>query len=158
MCHIAQSCRLRPPYRTSNAAIQLHYNYRSEELRDNMVLWGRFILLASIFILLGSIPATIRLQEGSIDGVVSDEWGTVGGASIEARNVLSEVVRRTESDGAGVYKFEELPPGRYSLWIEADKHKSIMLFNVIVQRGEVTHQNVFLPQSRDPLVGRTPDA
>jgi hypothetical protein len=65
---------------------------------------------------LALLPATTHAQS-SITGVVTDSSaGALPGVAVEAASpVLLEKVRSAVTDGAGVYRLENLPPGTYTI-------------------------------------------
>jgi hypothetical protein len=65
---------------------------------------------------LALLPATTHAQS-SITGVVTDSSaGALPGVAVEAASpVLLEKVRSAVTDGAGVYRLENLPPGIYTI-------------------------------------------
>lgn len=107
----------------------------------------KYFLLIVLVLLLASIPLAMQRETGSIDGVVTSESAPVAKASVEARNVMSGVVTRVQSDVAGHYKLASLPAGRYSLWVKAPAHDSVWIREVIVREGRTTHRDIRLGKS-----------
>jgi hypothetical protein len=76
---------------------------------------------SSLVLLLFAIaPALARAQTqittGIIQGTVQDEQGaTVSGASVEVRNLDTNLTKTLSSDENGRFVFLQLPPGRYTL-------------------------------------------
>lgn len=95
-------------------------------------------------VLIVAMPFLLQPETGSIEGTVSSQWGPVGGASITARNMMTSEVTVTKSGPTGSYRVADLPRGRYSLWVEAAEHDGLMLFQIPVERGEVTRRDVLL--------------
>src|SRR5438874_12630040 len=61
-----------------------------------------------------------QTTNGGIQGTVSDpNGGAVVGASITARNLDTALTQATSTTDAGVYSLPNLPPGRYSVVVEA---------------------------------------
>lgn len=104
----------------------------------------KFALLAAFALLLVSISVAIQRDTGGIEGVITNQHGPLAKASVEARNVMSGVVFRAESDSAGHYKLEGLPPGRYSLWVKASGHDSEWIRELVVERGRITRHDIHL--------------
>ena len=113
-----------------------------------MPRWLKYLLLFFLLLLIGSIPLAMQLDTGSIRGLVTDDLGPLAKVSIEARNAMTGVVSRVESDSSGNYKLDGLRPGRYSLWIKADQHDSTWIREVIVERGQATRQAIQLERIR----------
>jgi Carboxypeptidase regulatory-like domain len=106
------------------------------------------LLIAFLLLLLVSIPLAMQRASGSIEGVITNHHGPLAKASVEARNVMSGVVFRAESDAAGHYKLEGLPPGRYSLWAKAAGHDSEWIREVVVERGQTSRRDIQLGTSQ----------
>jgi hypothetical protein len=107
----------------------------------------KYLLLIALILLLASIPLAMQRNTGGIDGVITNEHGPIAKASVEARNVMSGVVFRAQSDTAGRYKLADLPQGRYSLWVKAAEHDSVWIREVVVEHGRTTHRDVRLGKS-----------
>ncbi len=113
----------------------------------------KFGLLILILLLLASIPLAMQFETGSIDGADMNELGPITKASVEAHNVMSGAVFRTESDTVGHYKLENLRAGRYSLWVGALGHDSTWIRQVVVERGQTTHTDIHLSRSHTTTSG-----
>jgi Carboxypeptidase regulatory-like domain len=107
----------------------------------------KYLLLFALILLLASIPLAMQRDTGGINGVITDDHGPLAKASVEARNVMSGIVFRGQSDAAGRYKLANLPQGRYSLWIKAPEHDSEWIREVVVEHGRTTHRDVRLGKS-----------
>jgi hypothetical protein len=107
----------------------------------------KYGLLILLLLWLASIPLAMQFDTGSIDGVIMDEAGSVSNASVDARNVLSGAEFHAESDAVGYFKLENLPSGRYSLWVRAAGHDSLWVPSIPMERGEAVHQNLHLGRS-----------
>jgi hypothetical protein len=112
----------------------------------------KYVLLAALLLFLVSIPLAMQTEEGSLMGVVSDERGPVVNAMVEARNVMSGAMTQTFSDVQGRYSFPRLHAGRYSLWVRAEAHNSVWIPRVVVERGQVTREDVRLNLTAPPTV------
>lgn len=74
----------------------------------------------SLFILATAIGGygQTQITTGTIQGTVVDEQGgAVPGASVEVKNVQTNLTRTIETDGEGRFAFLQMPPGRYSLTV-----------------------------------------
>lgn len=110
-----------------------------------MSRWLKYLILILLFLLAGSIPlAMVQTAAGSIEGFITDEYGVVEQASVEANEILTGAVSQTASDANGYYKIGGIRAGRYSLWVQAPAHDSIWIANVNVERGQTTRENVVL--------------
>ena len=82
----------------------------------------------------GSLHA--QTTNGSIQGTVSDpNGGTVAGASVTARNLDTGLTQATSTTDAGIYSLPNLPPGRYSVVVEAPGLKKHSQEGVTVLTG-----------------------
>jgi hypothetical protein len=87
-----------------------------------------FFLLASTACVLG------QTTNGSIQGTVTDpSAATIGAAKVTARNTDTGVTTETVSTPAGLYSLPNLPPGRYSVTVEAPNLKKYTREGVTVQ-------------------------
>ncbi|HEX4424276.1 MAG TPA: TonB-dependent receptor, partial [Terriglobales bacterium] len=76
---------------------------------------------------------------GSISGTISDPQGAiVVGANVRATQIETNRVFTTISSNAGVVQLPSLPPGTYSVIIEAQGFSSYKLQNVLVEVGKDT--------------------
>ena len=89
----------------------------------------------------------MQRDSGKISGLITDEYGPIAKASLEAHNVMSGVVFRAQSDAAGHYKLESVPSGRYSLWVQAPGHDSEWIREIVVEQGRATHRDIRLGKS-----------
>ena len=102
-------------------------------------------------LLLFSVGAPSQINTATIVGSVSDQTGAlVPGATVTVSNVATQAERITESDAAGNYIVELLPPGEYDLAVESEGFKrteqsGIRLFasdrpkiDLVLEVGEVT--------------------
>ena len=110
----------------------------------------KYALLIAVVLLLASIPLAMQREPASIDGFITNQDGPIAQASVEARNVMSGSVARVQSDAVGHYKLVSLPPGRYSLWIQAPAHDSVWIREVIVKEGRTTRRDIRLGKSGSP--------
>ena len=113
-----------------------------------MPRWLKFVLLMFLLLLIGSIPLAMQPDAGSIQGVITDNMIPVAKATVEARNIMTGAVARTESSAIGSYKLEDLRPGRYSLWIQTLGPESIWIREVIVERDHITRKDIDLAKAR----------
>ena len=74
---------------------------------------------------------------GSISGSVLDPQGAVvSGAQVKARNTETGVVYNTTSDNAGLYRFNLLPVGTYTVDVVASGFKTSSQTNIVVTAGK----------------------
>lgn len=104
----------------------------------------RYVFLALILLLIGSVPLAMQFDTGSIVGTVVDEAGPVVNASVEARNLISGAQAQAGTDQTGRYVLSGLRQGRYSMWVRAPRHDSVWLAHVVVASGQTAVRDVFL--------------
>ncbi|HXJ14450.1 MAG TPA: TonB-dependent receptor, partial [Candidatus Limnocylindrales bacterium] len=100
-----------------------------------------FIFIALIF----SFARSLRAQttNGSIEGSVTDpNGGAVAGASVTARNLDTGLTQATTTTEAGIYSLPNLPPGRYSVTVEAPNLKKHAQEGVTVTTGTAISLNI----------------
>ena len=77
-------------------------------------IWG---LLLAIFLTVASLSA--QVVTGAISGRVTDTTGAViPGATVQAQNVETGLVRNAQSDAAGRYEARNLPAGSYAVTVQ----------------------------------------
>ena len=112
----------------------------------------KYILLIILILLLGSIPLAMQRDRAVLEGRITNNQGAaIVGAVVEARNTMTGVVFRAAADASGNYSIEDLPPGRYSLWVTAAGHDSVWIREVIVDRGSAVRRDIRLATSESPF-------
>jgi len=77
-----------------------------------------------------------QTTNGSIQGTVSDpNGGTVAAATVTAQNLDTGLTQATSTTDAGIYSLPNLPPGRYSVVVEAPGLKKYSQEGVTVLTG-----------------------
>jgi len=85
---------------------------------------------SSCFCLAGNVFGQVQITSGSIQGTVVDEkGGAVVDASVEARNLDTNLLKNVMTDSEGRFAFLSLTPGRYTITISKTG------FATIVQTG-----------------------
>ncbi len=85
------------------------------------------------------IPSVGQVVKGSISGSVTDPQGAVvSGAQVKAKSVETGVVFTTTSDSAGLYRFNLIPVGTYTVEIASQGFKTTTQSNVQVGAGRDT--------------------
>jgi hypothetical protein len=105
-----------------------------------------FVLLILLLFLLASFPLAKQFEPetGSIQGVITDQLGPVAQASVEARDLATGTILEAESDPAGLYRLENLHPGKYSLFVHALYHDSLWIQQIPVDHGQTVQHDIFL--------------
>jgi hypothetical protein len=90
--------------------------------------------LLVLWVSVGSLHA--QTTNGSIQGTVTDpNGGAVSGASVTGRNLDTALTQTTSTTDAGIYSLPNLPPGRYSVVVEAPGLKRYSQEGVTVLTG-----------------------
>ena len=90
--------------------------------------------LLVLWVSVGSLHA--QTTNGSIQGTVTDpNGGAVSGASVTGRNLDTGLTQTTSTTDAGIYSLPNLPPGRYSVVVEAPGLKRYSQEGVTVLTG-----------------------
>src|SRR5712664_299938 len=72
--------------------------------------------------------------KASVQGTVLDsKGGVVGGAKVTVTNQDTGVVRDTVTSAEGFYRVSELPPGKYTVTVEASGFKQSIAKDIIVE-------------------------
>src|SRR4051812_28871840 len=79
-------------------------------------LFSPALCLLLVFAFAAVASAQTQITTGVIQGTVQDEQGaTVPGATVEVRNVETNLTKTLTTDEGGRFVFLQLPPGRYTL-------------------------------------------
>lgn len=82
------------------------------------------------------VPATLVAQtagEGTIAGTVTDSTGAaIPNATVIATNTATSVATKRSSSSSGVYTVAPLPPGTYTLQVDATGFKKLIQNNLVV--------------------------
>jgi hypothetical protein len=110
---------------------------------------GRKILsIAVTLLLLIPLGATAFAQtagKGALTGTITDESGAVvSGGTVKATNLATNVTSQTTSTDAGLYRFNDLTAGEYTVTIEVQGFKPYKIENLVVTVGQIVTHNVGL--------------
>jgi hypothetical protein len=104
-----------------------------------------FRSLALISVSASLFPLFAQTSRGTVNGLVTDSSGAViAAAQIELRNQETGVARSTESNAAGIYRFDAVDPGVYDLTAKLAGFKVSTVRGSTVQAGQVTTLDVRL--------------
>jgi hypothetical protein len=82
---------------------------------------------------------------GTLTGIVTDPQGAiVSGATITLTNSETRVETRTTSNDQGEFVFPSVPPGRYSLGVEATNFKKALATDLVVEVGKASRTTIVL--------------
>src|SRR5262245_61502111 len=86
----------------------------------------RPFLYAAVLFVITATPAVAQFDRGKLSGTIKDEQGAMmPGVTVTARNLQTEQVATTVTDGTGFYTFPNLLPGRYDIVAELQGFKTI---------------------------------
>jgi len=103
------------------------------------------IWLCSILLLLSGAAATAQTITGSIRGTVTDPSGAViANANVTATNVATGVTARTITNGSGLYNFQFLSIGRYTIRATAAGFKTVSVGPFLLQIDQIAKVNAKL--------------
>ncbi len=106
----------------------------------------RFVLESTLCLGWAVMPAPAQTAgEGTIQGLVTDVSGaTIQGARVTATNIGTNVSTQRTSSSAGYYAIAPLPPGTYSIAVEASGFKTLKQENLVVNALGVLSFNAVL--------------
>jgi hypothetical protein len=108
----------------------------------NINLWGRFVAVAALLLLVGS-PAFAQLQTGNLYGVVTDDQGApLPGVTVTLSGSGAPSVQVTNAQGQ--FRFLGLGPGSYNLRAELEGFSTIEYPNISINVGRNTQIEVQL--------------
>ena len=103
----------------------------------------RFLCIFAFILSVCAVSLHSQTTNGSIQGTVTDASGaTVGGASVTGRNLDTGLTQRTTTTDAGIYSLPNLPPGRYSVTVEAPNMKKYSREGVTVSTGSTVSLDI----------------
>src|SRR5579885_2382241 len=100
------------------------------------MVWRKSILQWLVVLLAGllSLPAMGQNFRGQVRGVVADQSGSViPGAKVTLANVSTGVMATKPSDSAGLYVFDFVEPGTYTVTVESGGFAKYVQTNIVVQ-------------------------
>src|SRR5260370_18743321 len=104
----------------------------------------RFRVLTSLFALL-AVPGWAQTLRGRVEGIVTDESkAVVVGASVTALNVNTGIKVTHQTNAAGLYLFDNVDPGTYSVTVEMAGFNKFVQEHILVQSGGDLTVNVGL--------------
>jgi hypothetical protein len=105
--------------------------------RRSINLWGLVPLLLVALAFSFSTSAAHAQTTASISGTVQDPSGAViPGALVTLTNEATNESHKIESNGAGLYAFPSLAPGKYSLKAAAKGFKARQVTGIVVNAGD----------------------
>jgi hypothetical protein len=91
------------------------------------------------------LPGKTPQKTGALEGVVRNSNAQAfSGASIAMRNLATGEVRKTTSTAEGVFRFVDLPPGKYELSVASDGYETLTEADVSIAAGQALIRDVKL--------------
>ncbi len=102
--------------------------------------FGRSVLSALAALLVMSALTSAQDYRAKLQGTVADaSGGTLPGAKVSLRNVATGVEVTRQTNGEGLYIFDFVESGTYTIVVEAQGFKKFEQRNILVQnRGDIT--------------------
>lgn len=92
-----------------------------------------------------ALPVMGQTTTGTLTGLVTDPQGAiVSGATVTLINSETRVELKTTSNDQGEFVFPQVPPGRYSLSVEATNFKKALATDLVVELGVSSRTTVVL--------------
>jgi len=109
---------------------------------SNRVKFGTWILGALFFGILTVSVVSAQLTTADVLGTITDPTGAVvPGATVTVKNLGTGVTATTKSNGTGDYIFNLLPPGHYSVEIEAQSFTKVKFADIVLAAGDRAREN-----------------
>jgi len=99
-------------------------------------------LISILACMLVTASAYAQTTNGNIQGTVIDPGGATLVATVTARNMDTGLTLSTVTTDAGLYSLPNLPPGRYSVTVEAPNLKKYTREGVTVQTGSTVSLDI----------------
>jgi len=102
----------------------------------------------AIPLLLGTPTAAYSQADftARLRGTIEDpSGGVVPGATLSIQNDSTGVVNKTRSDGAGRYTFTTLPPGAYTITVEATGFNKLVQGGIVLRVSQQSVYDIVLP-------------
>src|ERR1700680_720133 len=110
---------------------------RMKRFRSIRALVGVRPLVAVLVLLAGSFQVCGQGSNGEILGAVTDQsGGNVIGATVTVTDVARGIPRNLTTDQAGEYVASDLPPGTYTVRVEAKGFKVFERQNILLEVGK----------------------
>jgi hypothetical protein len=108
--------------------------------------------LSMLMLLATSMPAFAQTSRGTVSGLVTDSQGAViPGAPVSLTNVETGVTRTTTSNDEGLYRFDAVDLGTYSVKITVPGFGELTKTNVIVTANQIAQVDAQLTPSAQAL-------
>src|SRR5436190_18962866 len=99
----------------------------------------------AVFALIWSSVLFAQVSDGNLVGTVTDaSGGAVSGATVDLENVATGVRATAKTDGAGQYRFNNVPVGNYKLTVSAAGFGNSSITNVTIELNRTATVNAAL--------------
>ncbi len=106
--------------------------------RLSLPLWVKCVICLSGVVLALPLPAMAQIESGTFAGTVEDPSGAViPGAVLTVTNQGTNITTTFQTDASGVYRVGNLPPGLYTVKVEAKGFKTVINRDVELTVGAV---------------------
>lgn len=98
-----------------------------------------------LLFLLSLLPVCAQTSRGTVSGIITDpQKSAISGASVELTGLATNVTRTTETNDAGLYRFEAVDPGAYKVTVKFSGFQTFVASRITVNAALVTTQDVQL--------------
>jgi hypothetical protein len=95
------------------------------------------ILSASLIVMCLQAPLFAQIDRAELEGTVTDTSGRViAGADVKIEAIATGIAREQHTNSAGYYRFPGLAVGRYTMTVSADKFRTRVINDVILEVGQ----------------------
>ncbi len=106
-------------------------------------------LIVSLICISGMLAITLAMQAqsdvGTVSGTVTDSSGAVvPNASVELRDLATNIAATSKTNAAGQYAFSRVTPGNYKITVNAPNFSAGVVNNLQVSVGKVSMANITL--------------
>ncbi len=116
-----------------------------------MMKWIRFGVVCAVSLLVGvsAVHAQTQITTGVIQGTILDETGAVvPGASVEAKNIDTNLTRSFNTGDDGRFVFLQLPPGPYMVTVSKLGFATLVQENLSLTVGQAITLNLTMKVSQ----------
>ena len=107
-----------------------------------------------------SFTAFAQTSRGTVSGIVADQTAAViPGAAITLTNNETGLVRTTVTNGEGLYRFDAVELGTYSVKVSSNNFGTVVKNNLVVSANQITQVDTqLLPGSQELAVDVTTES
>ena len=107
-----------------------------------------------ILLVILSITAFAQTSRGTVSGIVADQTAAViPGAAVTLTNTETGLIRTTVTNGEGIFRFDAVELGTYSVKVSANNFGTVVKNNLVVSANQITQVDTqLLPGSQELAV------